>query len=310
MSITALAAVRRLDLTPRDKFVLYALADYANHDNVAWPKVETIATFTGHDRRTILRALAALEERGLVRVERRRYPDGRQASSRYHLLFIDQEPTEAPPEPEPLEPPPPAADRLDGVTTGRARVTARHPDRVTERHPDRVTGCHHMNPQLTNPQLLNHQEPKDLSHGKPRDNSPRPSLEDLINAWNEERGALRAVKDVPAALANADLRRLAAAFTRRHAARPDGGMGLFRAGITAVRVDPHWLGTRAPTGTRRRDGPAYGLVNYLRHAETKAEEATELAANPPATPEGAKARAEATRRMVDDLVARAKAGTL
>lgn len=99
-------------------------------------------------------------------------------------------------------------------------------------------------------------------------------LDDLIRIWNRERGQLvqcRSNKDP-------QLRRLGKAFLERHKKTPDGGEELFRAGITSVRSDPHWLGRRAPKVTR--DGDPYGIVNYLRHAESKADAALDAEDNP------------------------------
>lgn len=110
------------------------------------------------------------------------------------------------------------------------------------------------------------------------------TLADLIGVWNEERGQLRAVRDTDVALADANLVRLAERFVRRHRKRDrEYVLGLFRRGISAVRIDPHWLGSRAEKPTRT--GPPYGIDSYLRHVETKADAAADLAATPP--PSGA-----------------------
>lgn len=116
---------------------------------------------------------------------------------------------------------------------------------------------------------------------KPQESEPPVNLPDLIEIWNEERGQLRAVRDVDTALANEPLAKLAERFAIRHQRRGrEFTLDLFRRGIAAVRVDPHWLGNRAsPT---KRAGAPYGLMNYLRYVEDKAEEAAELAAPPPA----------------------------
>lgn len=135
--------------------------------------------------------------------------------------------------------------------------------------------------------------------GKPRRPSktdPPPdetiTLADLIGVWNEERGQLRAVRDADVALADANLVRLAERFVHRHRKRGrDFVLDLFRRGIAAVRIDPHWLGSRADKPTRT--GPPYGIDSYLRHVETKADAAADLAAGPP--------RASPTRvRPVED----------
>lgn len=114
----------------------------------------------------------------------------------------------------------------------------------------------------------------------PPEDEPALTLADLIVVWNEERGQLRAVRDTDVALADANLVRLAERFVRRHRKRDrDFVLDLFRRGISAVRIDPHWLGSRAEKPTRT--GPPYGIDSYLRHVETKADAAADLAATPP-----------------------------
>ena len=92
MSLIAITAVRTLpdrgiDLPPRDRFVLYALADYADDRLLAWPSYSTLAAWTGYARSTIVASLDELERRGLVRVEQRRRDDGSYSSRRYELVF-------------------------------------------------------------------------------------------------------------------------------------------------------------------------------------------------------------------------------
>lgn len=48
------------------KFVLLALANFANDMGEAYPSCETLCAVTEQDRKTVLRALAALEESGLI----------------------------------------------------------------------------------------------------------------------------------------------------------------------------------------------------------------------------------------------------
>lgn len=106
-----------------------------------------------------------------------------------------------------------------------------------------------------------------------------PTLRDLIEIWNSECGNLRRVADIELGLANTTLTRLSNAFFKRHRKRPDKGLDIFRAGIPAVVNDPHWLGPRAEKPTRT--GNVYGLDNYLRNVETKAEAAAAMTATGP-----------------------------
>lgn len=119
--------------------------------------------------------------------------------------------------------------------------------------------------------------PKPTPDQPQEDEEAPPTLLDLIELWNENRGPLRAVRDIEAALVNADLQRLARSFIKRHAKRGRNGIiDLFTTGIPAVAADFHWQGNRAPIGVRTRDAPPYGIENYLRHVESKAEIATDL----------------------------------
>lgn len=124
-------------------------------------------------------------------------------------------------------------------------------------------------------------EREEMSATSADDAPPKPTLETLVEIWNAECGNLRKVRDLQAAKNNPDLTRLAKAFLKRHG---DRALELFTAGIAAVRTDPHWLGSRSPD--RKRAGAPYGILNYLRHVEDKAEIAAELQATSSGPPAG------------------------
>lgn len=67
------------------KLLLVALADFANHDDEAWPSVATIARRCQVGRSTVLAHLAKLEADGLI-TRRARFTERRQISSVYRLL--------------------------------------------------------------------------------------------------------------------------------------------------------------------------------------------------------------------------------
>jgi len=67
------------------KLVLLALADNANDDGYCWPSQEVIADKSSMTTRNLRRVLAALEERGYIRIDERRRPDGYKASNGYQL---------------------------------------------------------------------------------------------------------------------------------------------------------------------------------------------------------------------------------
>ena len=133
MSLLAISTVRTLpeqgiELPPRDRFVLYALADYADDRLRAWPSYSTLASWTGYARSTIAESLAELESRGLISSEQRTRPNGSLSSKVYRLTFAERGGIPAPGTPpvreadpqnhqiEPPEEPPPTPapeDELD-----------------------------------------------------------------------------------------------------------------------------------------------------------------------------------------------------
>jgi hypothetical protein len=67
MSIRAIDwAFRQQIASSQDKFVLVALADYANDSGHAWPTITTTTRKTGQDRKTVIAALHRLEARGWI----------------------------------------------------------------------------------------------------------------------------------------------------------------------------------------------------------------------------------------------------
>ena len=86
MSIEAITLAKRVEgLIPRDRFVLFVLADYANDDLEAWPRQATIASDTGYSRATVNRALQSLEERGVLTSLQEQRGDGGNSTKRYRL---------------------------------------------------------------------------------------------------------------------------------------------------------------------------------------------------------------------------------
>ncbi len=88
MSIRLMTAAWSIDpdalKSPRDRFVLVALADSADDaTGECWPSVPTIARRTAMDAKTVRRALAALVAGGWVTSEMRTRPNGSQQSNLY-----------------------------------------------------------------------------------------------------------------------------------------------------------------------------------------------------------------------------------
>ena len=72
MSVSALTWAFAQEIRPAThKFVLVALADYANEDLEAYPSITALETKTCLDRKAIFRSLADLKETRLHRADRR-----------------------------------------------------------------------------------------------------------------------------------------------------------------------------------------------------------------------------------------------
>lgn len=77
-------------LPPVSKLVLIALSDEANSDGLScYPSHDRIGEAVGCDRRTVMRHIAALEEHGLIVVDRPARP-GRGRHNRYGLVMNDK----------------------------------------------------------------------------------------------------------------------------------------------------------------------------------------------------------------------------
>jgi DNA-binding MarR family transcriptional regulator len=96
MSAKAVGWAREVrGLTVTEKLVLILLADHANvhperygSRQVAWPKQQMIADEMEVSSRTVLRAMAALEEKGLVSRERQHRDDGSRRADLYTLNLL------------------------------------------------------------------------------------------------------------------------------------------------------------------------------------------------------------------------------
>jgi len=85
MSVKATSWAWDRDLPTTEKFVLVALADYADENNSCFPGHKTLAARIGASVSTVSRALKGLAERGYVVVERRHRTNGSRTSDRYAL---------------------------------------------------------------------------------------------------------------------------------------------------------------------------------------------------------------------------------
>ncbi len=122
MSLEARNWARRIGgLSIAAKAVLMALADHADAEGKAWPKLKTLAEITSMTERHVRRQIGVLEERGLLAREDRFRRDGGQTSNIYRLAIerpaADQELAEkaAPP-----KGPPPKAPAVRGRRTTKS----------------------------------------------------------------------------------------------------------------------------------------------------------------------------------------------
>ena len=178
MSLEAITLVRTLPrrgihLAPRDRFVLYALADFANEDHEAWPSHRTIAEWTGFDKRTIVRALESLQEAGLIQRQRRARDDGSMTSNQYRLRVTPQCQRDTPQCHTVTTPPPESHQGSDTESLGV------------------VSESHTMNHQIEPP--MNPQGTKSKNGALAKlDGTPTPA--ELLQAWNDNRGPLPEAK--------------------------------------------------------------------------------------------------------------------
>jgi len=71
--------------TPHERWILVAIANYANEEFEAWPSKSRIADDTGYSQSTICKYLASLEEAGIIEIVER-FVDGAQTTSTIRLL--------------------------------------------------------------------------------------------------------------------------------------------------------------------------------------------------------------------------------
>ena len=210
MSLEAITAARKITgIHPRNKFVLMALADYANDLQVAWPSQATLAEWTCLTARTIRTALGELESEGYIRSTQRTRPNGSYTSKEYTLTFVFHPPRKIlPPRAEILSSPEPSLEPPEEVQ----EHTSAEPTLFIEEEPDK---------------------------GKARSSSAKSSTPDVapyLAAWNANRGALASVKTLTSARARKLL-----AFIREC---PDDQLGTFTAAVRVVAADDWWRKNR------------------------------------------------------------------
>lgn len=127
-------ALRQRDLTAAERLVLIYLADRANGAMVCWPMIATIAEALELSERSVMRAVQTLEDKDLIRVDRRH-----RQFNHYHILRPENGSDPEAEHPEPCVTKSHPSDVR--VTQSQSSVTESHPTSVTESHPS-VTACH------------------------------------------------------------------------------------------------------------------------------------------------------------------------
>jgi hypothetical protein len=192
VSLEAITLVRTLPrrgihLAPRDRFVLYALADFADDRGEAWPSHKTITEWTGYARATVIEALAALEEDGMITATQRRRDDGGMTSKVYRIE--PHPPVRRADTPVRRSDTPPSATRTAPVREPDHPITpAGHPP---VREPD--TKNHHIEPP-SNPQENPQPKTGELATRNGAPTAPEAST--FLEVWNAERGPLPAARSL------------------------------------------------------------------------------------------------------------------
>lgn len=80
-------AFERENLSPEQKIVLLALADYADGNGICYPGQKNLARKTSVPERTLRRRIQELEALGLIERRRRKDTDGYRTSDEYRLIW-------------------------------------------------------------------------------------------------------------------------------------------------------------------------------------------------------------------------------
>jgi len=251
------------------KAVLVKLADNCNDKGVCWPSLNTIARETELNRSTVIRHIARLKELGVLIVNHRMDDDGASASNRYLLsltalrklemaplrdaadLLLDSAPPSGP------QPPPLVADSHHPSRT-------QPPPLVAHSHPG-------SGPQPPKPSMNRHLEPsKEPTPPSPPNqtpNHPTSPVGEIVlfpangkatdpavffTAWNDHCGVL------PKCRRNAEAAKLIKRELKTRS--PAELVAAISSAAKVVAKDAFWIER------------GYGLVNLLRHLDSKVEQ--------------------------------------
>lgn len=125
MSIEAINAVRRMEIRPCGrKFIVMALADYADENGSCYPSVKTLADYTCQGEKTVRDHLIALEQMGFLTRERTRNDSGQLGQYRYKINYRRNSPVA---EFASGEKPPSPAAKSAGHNHQNSNLTVREP---------------------------------------------------------------------------------------------------------------------------------------------------------------------------------------
>ena len=93
MSIKVMSWVwENSDTSGSVRLVLLALADSANDDGICWPGLETIAKKARISKRYVIEIIKQLEDKGSLKVERRRATEHKNLSNIYKVVMYSSQP--------------------------------------------------------------------------------------------------------------------------------------------------------------------------------------------------------------------------
>ena len=246
MSVEALVWAWQQDLPLGPKATLVALADFADGDNVCWPGQVKLAFKIGAKERALRGYIRTLEELGLITISERRRVDGSRTSNLDQLGMPETTSTvrgSTGRTSQPAESAGSAAGINRQISSHQPAESAGH--ELPEELPEELTT------------LVGFADAERAEEAK----SEERIEQQVQKLWNDGCGDL-----IKARVVSASALKLIRAAEKRHGRAEF--IDLFTRGLAVVRHDPHWLGTRAKKPTR--EAPPFGLVNYLRHFEDKA----------------------------------------
>ncbi|TZG41309.1 helix-turn-helix domain-containing protein [Halomonas eurihalina] len=178
------------DVRAPARLALMLMADYADEDHVCWPSIKTMSEEMGCSTRSVQRAIDALEERGLLAVQKRQAANGRQQSNRYRLAVGAGCQSVTPSTSDQAESveggdnlTPSEGDKLSGEGDSPVR------GRVTPVSPLESTTVN-LNPPPSDARGVFDRAAQQDDQGRPVDNTPTSRQQPMTYDWQPDAGAL------------------------------------------------------------------------------------------------------------------------